>query len=85
MRQLTRANPEAPRGGLQEVQVTKLRKMASATLIMVAVLTVLSACQKQEGPAEHAGKEIDRAADKVGQQVEKAGENLQDASKGDKK
>lgn len=34
---------------------------------------------------ERAGKEVDKTADKVGQQVEKAGEKLQDASKESKK
>ena len=44
------------------------------------MLVALSACQKQEGPAEHAGKEIDKASDKAGQQIEKAGQNIQDAA-----
>jgi len=44
----------------------------------------LSGCQRQEGPAEHAGKEIDKVIGKVGQNVEKAGENIQDAAKGTK-
>ena len=38
-----------------------------------------------EGPAEHAGKEVDKAVDKAGQQIEKAGDRIQDAAKGDKK
>ena len=33
---------------------------------------------------EQAGKEADRAVERVGQQIEKAGEKLQDASKSDK-
>ena len=44
----------------------------------------LSGCQRQEGPAEHAGKEIDKVIGKVGQNVEKAGEKIQDAAKGTK-
>jgi hypothetical protein len=52
---------------------------------MGALLAALSGCQKQEGPAEHAGKEIDKAVEKAGQQIEKAGDSIQDAAKGDKK
>lgn len=60
-------------------------KTASAVLGMGVLLVVLSACQKQEGPAERAGKEVDKAIDQVGQQVEKAGDKIQDAAKGDKR
>jgi len=63
----------------------KLGKTISATLVMSALLAALSGCQKQEGPAEHAGKEVDKAVEKAGQQIEKAGDNIQDAAKGDKK
>lgn len=63
----------------------KFGKTASAVLAMSAVLVALAGCQKKEGPAEHAGKEIDNAAAKVGEQVEKAGEKIQDAAKSDKK
>lgn len=57
----------------------------SAALVMSVLLAALSGCQKQEGPAEHAGKQVDKATEKTGQQVEKAGESIQDAAKGDKK
>lgn len=63
----------------------KLEKTAGAILIMSALLVALPACQKQEGPAERAGKEIDKATEKAGQQIEKAGQSIQDAAKGDKK
>ncbi|WP_295485177.1 hypothetical protein [Accumulibacter sp.] len=52
---------------------------------MSALLIALPGCQKQEGPAEKAGKEIDKTVEKAGQQVEKAGDAIQDAAKGDKK
>ena len=60
-------------------------KTVSTALVMAAVLVALAGCQKKEGPAEHAGKQIDNAAAKAGQQVEKAGDKIQDAAKGDKK
>ena len=63
----------------------KLGKTISATLVLSALFVVLPACQKQEGPAEHAGKEVDKAVEKAGQQIEKAGDRIQDAAKGDKK
>lgn len=62
-----------------------LGKPIRALLITGALLAALSGCQKQEGPAERAGKEVDKAVDKAGQQIEKAGERIQDAVKGDEK
>ena len=50
-----------------------------------ALLGSLSACQKPAGPAERAGQEIDQAAGQVGQQIEKAGEAIQDSAKGGRK
>ena len=58
-------------------------KTLSAVLLIAAL--ALSACQKQEGPAERAGKEVDKVVDKAGQQLEKAGSTLQDASKRERK
>ncbi|NMG29680.1 hypothetical protein [Aromatoleum evansii] len=63
----------------------KTAKTISAALVMSALLAALPGCQKQEGPAEKAGKEVDKAAATVGEKIEKAGENIQDAAKGDKK
>jgi hypothetical protein len=63
----------------------KLGNIVSATLVMSALLFALPGCQKQEGPAEQAGKKVDNAVEKTGQQIEKVGENIQDAAKGDKK
>lgn len=55
-----------------------------AALVISAFLVGLSGCQKQEGPAEQAGKQLDQTADKVGKEIEEAGDSIQDASKGDK-
>jgi len=63
----------------------KLSGKVSAALVMSALLVVLSGCQKPEGPAEHAGKELDKALGNVGQQVERAGDKIQDAARGDKR
>ena len=63
----------------------KLGQTVGAALVTGALLAALSGCQKQEGPAEHAGKEVDKAVEKAGQQIEKAGASVQDAARGDNK
>lgn len=63
----------------------KLRRKFAAALVTSALLLALSGCQNAEGPAEHAGKELDKAVGNVGQQIERAGERIQDAAKGDKR
>ena len=42
-----------------------------------ALFTGLVGCHK-EGPAERAGKEIDKATDTAGHQMEKAGDKIKD-------
>jgi hypothetical protein len=50
-------------------------------LVVVAILGLaLSACEK-EGPAEKAGKEIDKTVKDVGQSMEKAADSVKDATK----
>ena len=53
-------------------------------LTLGVLVAGLSGCKK-EGPAERAGKEIDRTAEKAGHQIEKAGEKIKDAVKDLKK
>jgi hypothetical protein len=62
----------------------KFGKTTGAAVLMGALLVALSGCQK-EGPRERAGKEVDHAVEKTGQQIEKAGDAVQDAAQGDKK
>jgi hypothetical protein len=45
----------------------------------------LSACRREEGPAEKAGKEIDKAIQGAGQAIEKAADSVRDAGKKDSK
>lgn len=55
-------------------------------LVTAACLVVsLFACQKKEGPAEKAGKEIDKAAKDAGTAMEKAAESVKDAVKKESK
>jgi hypothetical protein len=60
------------------------RRIIGPILAVSLLLAGTAGCQKQEGPMEQAGREADQAIGKVGQQIEKAGEKLQDASKNDK-
>lgn len=62
----------------------QVKKTVGTVMAVSVLIAALAGCQKPEGPAEHAGKEIDKAADKAGQQIEKAGDNIQDAAKGKK-
>jgi len=55
-----------------------------ATAFAIGILFAgLSGCK--EGPAEQAGKTIDNAVEKTGQQIEKAGDKIEDAAKDAKK
>jgi len=63
----------------------ELKKFISTAIVMSALIAALAACQKEPGPAEKAGKAVDNATEKAGQQIEKAGENIQDTAKGNKK
>jgi hypothetical protein len=69
----------------QEIHMMKFSKYVATTFAMGILVAALSGCQKQEGPAEHAGKEIDNAVEKTGQQIEKAGDKIEDAAKDAKK
>jgi hypothetical protein len=51
-----------------------------AALAMTVLLLGTSGCQ--QGPAERAGKKIDKTIDKGGDQIEKAGKKIQEDVKG---
>jgi len=60
-----------------------------AFLVLACSLTLLFACSRESssekgGPAEKAGRAVDRAMGKAGEAVEQAGRDMQDASKGKK-
>jgi hypothetical protein len=63
----------------------KIGKSVTVAVAISALLAALYGCEKKEGPLEKAGKAVDNAAATAGQKIEKAGENMQDAAKGDKK
>ena len=64
---------------------TKLTRHAGASVFVALSLAALGGCQKQEGPAERAGRELDQAVQKAGQQMEKAGQDIQKAANDAKK
>lgn len=63
----------------------KCKKAVVAVLAVGMMAVALVGCQKQEGPAERAGKEVDQTVNKAGEQIEKAGEKIQNAAEDAKK
>ncbi len=58
----------------------------SGAVILFATFALLTACNRNEpgGPAEKAGREVDRGIGQAGKAVEQAGRDMQGASKGKK-
>lgn len=65
--------------------MTRSSGAVGALMMMSALLLALPACQRQDGPAERAGKDIDKAVQGAGRQIEKAGEDMQDAARREKR
>jgi len=61
----------------------KIVKIVSTALVTSALLVPLFGCERESGPAERAGKSLDNALENTGEQVERAGDSIQDAAKGD--
>jgi hypothetical protein len=51
------------------------------TLLLVVTVLALAGCNR-EGPAEKAGRQVDKAGEAASRSIEKAGENVRDAVKG---
>lgn len=64
--------------------MTKLPMKIGAAVVVAVLFAALSGCEKA-GPAERAGREVDKAMADVGKQIEKAGESIQDAAKDEKR
>jgi len=64
-----------------------IRNCVGAVLVMgVLVLGLgLAACEEKAGPAERAGKEVDKAVENAGRHIERAGEKIQEAAQDAKK
>ncbi len=77
--------PAAGQASYQENHMMKINRMARTSLAIGALFVTLSGCQKQEGPAEQAGKDLDKATEQAGEKIEQVGESIQDAAKGENK
>ena len=62
--------------------MTLFTTQALSAIAVIVAASALGACQKPAGPTERAGQAIDKSTAKVGQEIERAGERLQDAAKG---
>ncbi len=61
--------------------MTNITKNAAMLLAMVLLAAGVAGCQKEEGPAERAGRNMDNAMEKAGESIERAGEKVQDAAR----
>lgn len=52
------------------------RKSALICVFAALALAVAAGCQRQEGPAEKAGKQIDKAVEKAGDKIDEAADKL---------
>ena len=59
----------------------KINRSIVAALVLGTLFVALAGCQKKEGPAERAGKEMDKAAEKTGKELEKAADKVGDTLK----
>jgi hypothetical protein len=51
------------------------------TLLVIVAFVAIAGCNR-EGPAEKAGRQVDKAGEAASRSIEKAGENVRDAVKG---
>ena len=61
--------------------MTTIGNSVIASMAISGLMLALSGCQEPEGPAERAGKQIDRGIIKAGQVLEETGKKIQDAAK----
>src|SRR4051794_38344409 len=66
------------------IEMKHIRNIA-CMLAVSSLALALSACEKPEGPAERAGKQVDNTLERTGQQLNKAGQNIENAAKDLKK
>ncbi len=55
-------------------------KSLASGVIALSILVGVSGCQKEEGPAEKAGKKLDEAMEQAGQKLEEAGDKVKEAT-----
>lgn len=57
------------------------RKHLLSLIAISALALFVSACEKPEGPAEKAGKEVDKAVQSAGEKIEQIGDKIQEKAK----
>jgi hypothetical protein len=65
--------------------MNRFEAKTGATLVSCLLFLAMQGCERREGPAEHAGKQIDKAFEKAGQQVDKAADKIEDEAHRDRK
>ncbi|MCP5202417.1 MAG: hypothetical protein H6977_20665 [Gammaproteobacteria bacterium] len=60
------------------------RRIATFFFAGVLASALCAGCERQAGPAEQAGKQIDEATSRIGDKVEQIGDDMQDAAQGAK-
>ena len=53
-------------------------------MLLLTVALMIAACKSSEGPAERAGKSVDRHVEDAADAVEDAAEDVEDAARGHK-
>jgi hypothetical protein len=65
--------------------MSRIREVVAAAVAASFLFAGLAACEKKEGPAERAGKQVDKAVETTGKKIEEAGAKIQEAAKDAKK
>lgn len=55
------------------------KKFFGIALLSTLLMAAVAGCDRQEGPAEQAGKSLDQTTQKAGEKIEEAGDSIQDA------
>ncbi|EGK72380.1 hypothetical protein METUNv1_01144 [Methyloversatilis universalis FAM5] len=59
----------------------KARHAIALAWTLVTSMALLAGCQKQDGPAETAGRKIDEAGQKLSRDAERAGDKINEAAR----
>jgi hypothetical protein len=62
-----------------------MKTNTSVAIVLMATALIAGPYGCEKGPAERAGRQVDKAVDKAGQQIDKAGDKIRDAAKDAKK
>jgi hypothetical protein len=58
-----------------------IERRPSSVLLAVLLTVTVGGCGRQAGPVEQVGKDIDSAVEKAGDQLEKTGDAIDDATR----